>query len=77
MADNIAALNREASGERSPSETSAPGEYGDRPDSSNYDDGHLSGNNAAGSSGSSESSNSNSSDESSRSTDGALSQPDL
>jgi len=50
--------------------TSAPGEYGDRPSSDNYDDGHLNGNNAQGSSGSSESS-------SSTSEDGALTQPDL
>jgi hypothetical protein len=62
---------------RSESNTSAPGEYGDRPDRSNLDDGHLNGNNAAGSSGSSESSTSNSSDESSKSTDGAVNQPDL
>jgi hypothetical protein len=41
-------INREASGDRS--ESSAPGEYGDRPSGSNYDDGHLSGNNAASSS---------------------------
>jgi len=70
-------INREASGDRS--ETSAPGEYGDRPDSSNYDDGHLSGDNTAGSSGSSQNSSdsSRSSDDASRSTDGALTQPDL
>jgi hypothetical protein len=62
---------------RSDSNTTAPGEYGDRPDRSNYDDGHLNGNNAAGSSGSSESSTSNSSEEYTKSTDGGLNQPDL
>jgi len=62
---------------RSDSNTSAPGEYGDRPERSNYDDGHLNGNNAAESSGSSDSSPSNSGVESSKSTDGALNQPDL
>jgi hypothetical protein len=72
-------INREASGDRSSSDsTSAPGDYGDRPDASNYDDGHLSGNNAIGSSRSSESSsNSSSSDQSQRSTDGSLYPPDL
>src|SRR4051812_19391367 len=71
-------INREGSGDQSNADTRAPGEYGDRPErSSDYDDGHLSGNNAAGASGSSESSSSKSSDESSRSTDGALTQPDL
>jgi len=71
-------INREGSGDQSNADTRAPGEYGDRPErSSDYDDGHLSGNNAAGNSGSSESSSSKSSDESSRSTDGALTQPDL
>jgi hypothetical protein len=71
-------INREASGDRS--DTHGPADYGDRPDSSNYDDGHLSGNNAAGTSGSSENSSdstSKSSDDASRSTDGALTQPDL
>jgi hypothetical protein len=66
-------INREGSGDRSNSDTRAPGEYGDRPDRSDSDDGHLNGNNAAGSSGSSE----RSSDESSKSTNGALTQPDL
>jgi len=70
-------INREGSGDRSNADTRAPGEYGDLPDTSNYDDGHLNGNNAAGTSGSSESSNSTSSDEPSRNTDGALTQPDL
>ena len=71
-------INREASGDRS--DTSAPSDYGDRPDSSNYDDGHLNGDNAAGSSGSSQNSSdssSKSSDDGSRSTDGALTKPDL
>ncbi|HEY6226418.1 MAG TPA: hypothetical protein VI282_04775, partial [Verrucomicrobiae bacterium] len=70
-------INREASGDRS--DTSTPADYGDRPDSSTYDDGHLSGNNAAGNSGSSEKSSdsSKSSDGASKSTDGALTQPDL
>jgi len=69
-------INREGSGDRSNTDTKAPGENGDRPDRSDNDDGHLSGNNAAGSSGSEKSSDT-SSDESSRSTDGALTQPDL
>jgi hypothetical protein len=51
-------INREASGDRSSSETSAPGEYGDRATSENYDDGHLNGNNAVGNSGSYDSSSS-------------------
>lgn len=55
--------------------TTAPAEYGDRPDNSNYEDGHLNGNNAAPNSGSSESSSS--SIESKKNTDGALTQPDL
>ena len=53
----------------SESSTSAPGEYGDRATSENYDDGHLSGNNAADSSESLENS--------SPSEEGALTQPDL
>jgi hypothetical protein len=52
------------------SESSAPGEYGDRATESNYDDGHLNGNNAAGNSAESESGTSSS-------EEGALNQPDL
>jgi hypothetical protein len=52
------------------SESSAPSEYGDRATDSNYDDGHLNGNNAAGNSAESESGTSSS-------EEGALNQPDL
>jgi hypothetical protein len=52
-------INREASGDRS-EEMTAPSEYGDRPTTENYDDGHLNGNNAAGNSESYESSSSGS-----------------
>lgn len=59
-------------------QSNAPGEYGDRATSENFDDGHLSGNNAAGNSATSESGSSTSSDSnSSTSEEGALSQPDL
>jgi hypothetical protein len=53
----------------SESSTGAPGEYGDRATSENYDDGHLNGNNAA--------SSSESLENSSPSEEGALTQPDL
>jgi hypothetical protein len=56
--------------------TSAPGEYGDRARSSNYDDGHLSGNNAKGNE-SLENSTPPSNESTSPSEDGALTQPDL
>jgi len=69
-------FNREAGDEtNSGASTTAPGEYGDRPDNSHHDDGHLNGNNAAGNSDSSE--RSSSSSESQKNTDGALTQPDL
>lgn len=59
--------------------SSAPGEYGDRATSENYDDGHLNGNNAAGNSATSESGSASSSDSStpSSSEEGTLNQPDL
>jgi hypothetical protein len=57
--------------------SSAPGEYGDRATSENYDDGHLNGNNAAGNSATSESGSDSSDSNASSSEEGALNQPDL